>query len=298
MRKLLILAWIGFMAQWVDGSLGMGYGLTSTSLLLMAGVAPAVASASVHLAEVVTTAASGISHLRFGNVDRETVRKLTIPGSIGAFVGALLLSRLPGDMVKPYISIFLFLLGAYIFIRFLFHTLPKPVPRKQKRGFLTSLGLVAGFLDATGGGGWGPLTTPMLITRNHLEVRKVVGSVDTSEFAVSVAATLGFLLALGWEPINWYWVIALMIGGVFAAPFAAWVVRRVNPRLLGVAIGGLIIVSNARILMGEWGFMDQIQFTIYGFLLAIWLGSLVFVVWRNRKLSPSSSHEEIKLQGE
>src|SRR3954471_3340417 len=120
MRRLVVLALIGLAAQLVDGSLGMAYGVTSTSLLLMFGIAPAVASASVHMAEVVTTAASGVSHIRFGNVDKSVVYKLIIPGSIGAFIGACFLGSIPGDIVKPYVSIFLFILGVYVIYRFLF----------------------------------------------------------------------------------------------------------------------------------------------------------------------------------
>lgn len=121
MQRLIVFVIIGFFAQLVDGSLGMAYGVTSTSLLLVFGIAPAMASASVHMAEVVTTAASGISHIRFGNVDKQTVYRMILPGSIGAFLGACFLSHLPGDLVKPYIAFFLLLLGIYIFLRFLFH---------------------------------------------------------------------------------------------------------------------------------------------------------------------------------
>ena len=120
MKKLIVFALIGFAAQLVDGSLGMAYGVTSTSLLLLFGIAPAVASASVHMAEVVTTAASGLSHLKFGNVDKTVVMRLIIPGSIGAFTGACFLSNLPGERAKPYIAAFLFVLGIYVMSRFLF----------------------------------------------------------------------------------------------------------------------------------------------------------------------------------
>src|SRR4051812_36199683 len=159
MKKLITFALIGFLAQLIDGSLGMAYGVTSTTLLLTFGIAPAMASASVHLAEVVTTAASGFSHMKFGNVDRQAVIKLIIPGSIGAFAGACFLSNLPGDIVKPYISIFLLLLGGYVLVRFLFKSNhsneEKSISLSNKKSI--TLGLVAGFADATGGGGWGPI---------------------------------------------------------------------------------------------------------------------------------------------
>lgn len=206
MERLVILALIGFFAQLVDGSLGMAYGLTSTSLLLLFGIAPSIASASVHLAEVVTTAASGISHWKFGNVDRNVVLRLIVPGSLGAFVGACFLSSLPGHLVKPYVSGFLFLLGLYVllrFVRFPVNTNTSVAPEKRSTNWTdTPLGLVAGFLDATGGGGWGPLTTPVLLARKDLEPRKVIGSVDTSEFAIAVSASLGFLLTLGLSLIH------------------------------------------------------------------------------------------------
>jgi len=159
MKKLLIFAFIGLLAQLIDGALGMAYGVTSSSLLLAFGIAPAVASASVHLSEVVTTAASGASHIKFGNVDKQTVYRLVIPGSIGAFLGATFLSNLPGDLAKPYISLFLLSLGVYVLIRFLFKyqqsTETKNIAISRKQSI--SLGLIAGFADATGGGGWGQL---------------------------------------------------------------------------------------------------------------------------------------------
>lgn len=247
MKKLIVFALIGFAAQLVDGSLGMAYGVTSTSLLLLFGIAPAVASASVHMAEVVTTAASGLSHLKFGNVDKTVVMRLIIPGSIGAFTGACFLSNLPGERAKPYIAAFLFVLGIYVMSRFLFGKENRVKSgKKPPTRLLIPLGLVAGFADSTGGGGWGPLSTPVLLSRNEMETRKVIGTVDTSEFAIAVSATLGFLISLGPENFHWPWMIALMAGGIVAAPIAAWLVRIIPSRLLGVLVGGLIIVTNAK----------------------------------------------------
>lgn len=201
MKKLIVFVTVGFIAQLIDGSLGMAYGVTSTTLLLAFGITPAVASASVHLAEVVTTAASGASHIKFGNVDRDMVIKLIIPGSLGAFVGACFLSNLPGDFIKPYVSLFLLALGFYIMYRFLFLSARQDSqpPKKFSNKQLIPLGLVAGFLDATGGGGWGPIATPVLLANKGMEARKVVGTVDTSEFAVALSATIGFVISLGWE---------------------------------------------------------------------------------------------------
>ncbi|MFE3974032.1 MULTISPECIES: sulfite exporter TauE/SafE family protein [unclassified Peribacillus] len=290
MRKLIIFAFIGFLAQLIDGSLGMAYGVTSTSLLLTFGIAPAVASASVHLAEVVTTAASGISHLKFGNVDRQALFKLIIPGSVGAFAGACFLSNLPGDVIKPYISIFLLFLGVYVLFRFL-KTSQKINEKKSinlSRKKSIALGLIAGFADATGGGGWGPITTPVLLSQEGVPARKVVGTVDTSEFAIAVSATLGFLIALGWQEVNWFWVISLMVGGIIAAPIAAWIVTKLPSYLLGVLVGGFIILTNARTLIATWTNHDHWTPYIYMIILIAWAGSLVFVIRNNKK----GSHKE------
>jgi uncharacterized protein len=284
MKKLIVLALIGLFAQLIDGSLGMAYGVTSTSLLLVAGIAPAAASASVHLAEVVTTAASGASHIKFGNVDRQVVLRLILPGSIGAFVGACFLSNLPGDVIKPYISIFLIILGIYILYRFLFKLGEKkatasgrPFTKKQ----LVPLGLLAGFLDATGGGGWGPVTTPVLMAKQDMKTRKVIGSVDTSEFAVAVSASIGFFIALGWEQVEWLWVGALMLGGVIAAPIAAWLVRLIPSHILGVLVGGLIIITNTRTLLHTLGVSHNMLFSIYFVLAAFWAVGVIYAVKSN-----------------
>ncbi|MCM3653238.1 sulfite exporter TauE/SafE family protein [Metabacillus litoralis] len=280
MKKLIIFALIGLLAQLIDGSLGMAYGVTSTSLLLAFGIAPAVASASVHLAEVVTTAASGVSHIKFGNVDKQTVYRLIIPGSIGAFLGATFLSNLPGDLAKPYISIFLLLLGVYVLIRFLFQFKPQEegkglnLTRKQS----IPLGLIAGFADATGGGGWGPIATPVLLSRKGMSARKVVGTVDTSEFAIAVSATLGFFISLGWEEVNWLWVGALMIGGIIAAPIAAWLVRKIHPQLMGVLVGGFIILVNARTLLTTWIDDSSTYPFIYIGIALLWIGAIIFSI--------------------
>lgn len=280
MQKLLVLAFIGFFAQLIDGALGMAYGVSSSSLLLAFGIAPAVASASVHLSEVATTAASGISHIKFGNVDRKMVYRLIIPGSIGAFTGACFLSSLPGDVVKPYVSTFLLLLGFYVLFRFLFvfrkneEKEAKPLSIKQS----IPLGLLAGFADATGGGGWGPIATPILLTKKGMSARKVVGTVDTSEFAIAVSATVGFVISLGWETVNWMWVAALMIGGVIAAPIAAWIVRIVPPQLMGLLVGGFIILVNARTILNTWIADASLYPYIYLLLVIGWGAAIIFGV--------------------
>jgi uncharacterized membrane protein YfcA len=285
MRKLIIFVVIGFVAQLIDGSLGMAYGVTSSSLLLTFGIAPAIASASIHLSEVVTTAVSGVAHIKFGNVDRQALFKLIIPGSIGAFIGALFLSNIPGDIVKPYISLFLLILGLYVLFRFLFRFNPGSeknsidLSRRQS----ISLGLIAGFADATGGGGWGPLTTPILLSKKGASARKVVGTVDTSEFAIAVSATLGFMISLGWGEVNWLWVIALMLGGIVAAPIAAWLVQKLPSYLLGVLVGGFIILTNARTLLISWSVNNLSIAIIYMVISIGWVVAIIFAVQKNKK---------------
>ena len=285
MKRLIIFAFIGFLAQLIDGSLGMAYGVTSSSLLLTFGMAPAIASASIHISEVITTAASGMAHMKFGNVDSQALYKLIIPGSIGAFIGACFLSNLPGDMVKPYISLFLLILGIYVVIRLLFKV--KKDSEKKNLNLSTKqaipLGLIAGFADATGGGGWGPLTTPILMSKEGNSARKVIGTVDTSEFAIAISATLGFLISLGWQDINWFWVIALMLGGVIAAPIAAWLVRILPSYLLGVFVGGFIVLTNVWTLLKAWSISDLGETFIYVVIFTLWIIAIIFVKQKNQK---------------
>src|SRR3954454_22868177 len=206
----------------------MGYGVTSTTLLLALGTNPATASATVHLAEIGTNLASGVAHWRFGNVDWKVVAKIGVPGAVGSFAGATVLSNLSTEVAAPVMSLILLALGLYLLVRFTFRgidrrNLGKPVRKR----FLAPLGLVAGFVDATGGGGWGPVGTPALLASGRMEPRKVIGSIDTSEFLVSVAASLGFLLSLGSQGIDATWALGLLAGGLVAAPIAAWLVRHI-----------------------------------------------------------------------
>jgi len=279
-RSLIVLSFVGFLAQLIDGALGMAYGVTSTSLLLVAGIGPAAASASVHLAEIGTTLASGAAHWRFGNVDWRVVGRIGVPGAIGAFLGATALSHLSTSAAKPWTSTILLTLGAYLLVRFaITRTLPVR-PGQLRRRFLAPLGLTAGFVDATGGGGWGPVATPALLTSGRLEPRKVVGSVDTSEFLVAAAASIGFLLALGSSGFVGWTVAALLIGGLVAAPVAAWLVRIVPARALGAAVGGLIIVTNARTLLTAFDVATDTRVLVYALLYAVWAAALTLAVRR------------------
>jgi uncharacterized membrane protein YfcA len=293
MRKLLIFAIVGFFAQLIDGSLGMGYGLTSTSLLMAFSVAPAVASASVHMSEIVTTAASGVSHYRFGNVDKKMLFKLMIPGALGAFIGAAFLSSIPGDLIKPYLSFFLILMGIYVLSRFSFkQNNSKDTEGEESEGsstwYLVPLGAVAGFFDSVGGGGWGPINTPTLLSRKGAVPRKVIGTVGASEFAVTTSATLGFLLFLGWEQLNWIWVAAFIIGGVIAAPIAAYLVRIIPSYLLGVVVGGFIILTNLNTVLNALGTSSELTPVIYSILGFGWIFAIAWTVRNNLRLDRSS----------
>lgn len=249
MRTLILLGLIGLAAQLVDGSLGMAYGVTSSTLLLTAGLAPASVSATVHLAEIGTTLASGASHWRFGNIDWRVVGFMAVPGGIAAFLGANVLTA-SGEAAEPVMSALLLLLGIYVVWRFLRLPDRRPSFSGKVPGFLlVQLAMVAGFMDAIGGGGWGPVGTPTLLASGRIRPRKVVGSIDASEFVVSLGASAGFLLALGHTGINLPFVLALLIGGIIAAPVAAWLVRLMAPRILAVGAGGLIIFTNARTLL-------------------------------------------------
>jgi uncharacterized membrane protein YfcA len=284
MQILIVLIVVGFLAQLVDGALGMAYGATSSSLLLAAGLSPASASASVHLAELGTTAASGVSHWRFGNVDWRTVRRIGIPGAAGAFVGAVVLSSVSAEIARPWMAGILLALGVYILCRFTLLGPPKPRGRRYVRGrYLAPLGLGAGFVDATGGGGWGPVATPTILATGKYEPRKVIGSVDTSEFLVALAASIGFLVTLGGQGVAVTYVVALLIGGIAAAPVAAWLVRLVTPALLGASVGGLILITNSRTLFDAYGVSGDVRRPAYLALAAVWIVAVGVVVRRQRR---------------
>src|ERR687894_776626 len=263
----------------------MAYGVTSTTLLLAVGLSPALASASVHIAEVGTTLASGVSHWRFGNVDWSKIGWLAVPGGVGAFFGAVVLaSVITAEAAEPIVAIFLFCLGVYILARFSFRRTTKPVQvRPVPRMFLGPLGLVAGFLDAAGGGGWGPISTPTLLSSGRMEPRKIIGTVDTSEFLVALSASIGFLLALTFAQIPWTVVGALLVGGVIAAPIAAYIVRILPARILGTAVGGVILITNMRTFMGAVGIEGATALLLYAVIIVVWIAALVHSIMVNRQ---------------
>jgi uncharacterized membrane protein YfcA len=278
-KTLIVLALAGLGAQLVDGSLGMGYGVTSTTLLLALGTNPAAASATVHLAEIGTNLASGLSHWRFGNVDWKVVAKIGVPGAVGAFVGATVLSNLSTEVAAPVMSLILLALGVYLLVRFTLRGIDKRhLGKPMRKRFLGPLGLAAGFIDATGGGGWGPVSTPAILASGRMEPRKTIGSIDTSEFLVSMAASLGFFFALGSQGINLFWVLGLLAGGLVAAPLAAWLVRYVPPRLLGAGVGGMIILTNTKSLLNsDWiDAPDAVRYAVYAVVYVTWAAAVAW----------------------
>ncbi len=233
---------VGLLAQLVDGTMGMGYGATSTSFLLALGVPPAVSSTGVHVAEMFTSGASAVSHIKFGNINKKLVRYLILPGVIGSAVGAYLLADvIDGQAIKPYISVYMMVLGGIIIYKALKKNIVKK--RTKRLGVLATFG---GFMDAVGGGGWGPIVTSTLIGRGR-DPRYTIGSVNTAEFAVSLASGVTFLIFQGIN--SWQIIAGLIVGGVLAAPLAAYLVNRVPRKPLMILVGLLVIILSLRTLV-------------------------------------------------
>lgn len=224
---------VGFAAQLIDGALGMAYGLTATSLLLTTGIPPAAASATVHIAECFTSGVSAISHHAFGNIDRDLVRRLLLPAVLGAVLGAYVLTSIPADAMRPVIALYLLAMGVVIVVKVFRRFPPRSVTRH-----LVPLGLFGGFVDAAGGGGWGPIVASNLIARGA-EVRTTVGSVIAVEFFVTAAASSMFLVMLG--TVVWKMVLGLALGGLVAAPAGAWLASRLPTRPFLLLVGLLIM---------------------------------------------------------
>jgi uncharacterized membrane protein YfcA len=241
-NEFVLYLLVGLAAQLVDGTLGMAYGITSTSFLLTLGVPPAVSSTSVHVAEMFTTGASAISHFKFKNINKKLFRSLLIPGVLGSITGAYLLSDyIDGDVIKPYISVYMVILGIVI--------IRKAVKKnivKNKTKNISALAGFGGFMDSIGGGGWGPIVTSTLLGQGR-DPRYTIGSVNAAEFAISFASGITFLIFHGVN--SWQVVLGLIVGGVIAAPFGAILVNKVRRKPLMILVGVLVISLSLRTII-------------------------------------------------
>jgi hypothetical protein len=228
---------VGVGAQIVDGALGMAYGVISSTLLLALGVHPAAASAGVHVAETCTTFVSAISHIWHRNVDWKLFSRLVIPGVIGGVLGAYVLSNVTGDWVKPTIQTYLALIGLWLIWRGFIYPTTARTPR-----FVEPLGLVGGFLDASGGGGWGPVVTSNLLIQGA-SPRHTIGTVNSVEFVLTLAISITFFFSLGPTAFT-IATVGLLIGGVIAAPFGAMLARHIAPKALMVAVGMVLTATS------------------------------------------------------
>ena len=236
--EFFLLIGIGFLAQIIDGALGMAFGVISTSAMLTIGLPPAQASALVHTAEVFTTGASAASHIYHRNIDWRLVRKLGIAGVLGAIVGAWMLSNVDAAVMRPFVFGYLLLMGIYILLK----SMRISARRDAPAGWTTPVGFVAGFLDASGGGGWGPVTTSTLVGSGHAP-RQTVGSVNATEFFITTAAATTFFIELGAAPLQN--LVPLVIGGVLAAPLGGWAVKHMPARTLMIAVGVVLVALSA-----------------------------------------------------
>lgn len=229
---------VGLVAQAVDGALGMAYGITSTSFLMATGSSPAVASASVHIAEVFTTGVSGLAHLRLGNVSRQLFLRLLLPGIVGATAGAWLVSSVDAAVIKPVVAAYLLLMGLFVLSKaFRARRAARGAPRH-----VAKLGLAGGFVDAVGGGGWGPVVTTTLVGTGH-DPRLTIGSVNLAEFFLTFVSAGVFTVLVPETP--WPTVAGLVVGGLFAAPLAALMTARLDTHVLLVLVGAVIVAISS-----------------------------------------------------
>ena len=247
LAALLPFIAIGFAAQLVDGALGMAFGVICNTLLVgVVGVAPAQASAQVHVVKAFTGAISGLSHVLHGNVDWRLFWKLTPAAIVGGVIGAYVLSSVDGALAKPFVLLFLTAIGLHLLWRGIGY---RPIQRKVRH--VRPLGLIGGLLDATGGGGWGPVVTSNLLMQGA-EPRIVVGTVNTVEFFLTVAISAAFIFHLGVSDLAGA-TLGLLIGGVLAAPLGAWAARHFPPRMLMILVGIVLTITSAYGLWSAWG---------------------------------------------
>ena len=247
LNALLPFIAVGFAAQLVDGALGMAFGVISNTLLVgVLGVPPALASQRVHLVECFTTATSGVSHLLHGNVDKRLFFRLLLPGMVGGILGAYVLTSIDAGVVKPFVLLYLSAIGIYILIRGIFYP-----PKITEAKLIAPLGLFGGFLDAAGGGGWGPVVTSNLLIQGA-DPRKVVGTVNTVEFFLTVTVSAAFIYHLGFADVAGP-TLGLLIGGLAAAPLGAFAAKRFNPRHMLILVGIVLTVTSAYGVYRAWG---------------------------------------------
>lgn len=259
LESILLFTIIGFCAQIVDGAIGMAYGLISSSILISFGIPPAVASAAVHTSEIVTTGVSGLSHAMFKNVDYKLFRRLAIPGIVGSVLGAYIITRIPLEIAKPVIATYLLIMGVVIcykaikgekYWRVIKSMLSTKVsehrlPSEHAVG-LRSMGFLGGFFDAAGGGGWGAIVTSSLLAQGTTP-HYTIGSVNLTEFLVAVSSSATFFIAF--KVVHWQIILGLIIGGAIAAPFAAYMARRMHPKIIMLLAGAVIIILSLRVLI-------------------------------------------------
>lgn len=245
-ERFFLVAGIGFFGQLIDGALGMAYGISCSSLLMGLGVSPVLASASVHTAEVFTSGISGLSHLRFGNLNKRLFLRIVITGSAGSIAGALMLSTvMDGALIKPWIGLYLALMGLSVLRKGLMTS--KAVQAKPR--YVEWLALAGGFFDAFGGGGWGPIVTSNILHQGN-NPRETIGTVSTAEFFVTFFSTGIFLMFVGVE--SWSLVMALILGGVIAAPLGAWYASKISRKWLMLLTGGVIIIVSLYSVYTSW----------------------------------------------
>ncbi|MEN9682767.1 MAG: hypothetical protein RLZZ427_518 [Pseudomonadota bacterium] len=247
LAALLPFIGVGFAAQLVDGALGMAFGVISNTLLVgVLGLPPALASQRVHLVECFTTATSGISHLLHGNVDKKLFLRLLLPGVIGGVLGAYVLSSLDASVVKPFVLLYLSAIGIYILVRGIAYP-----PQIKEAKLIAPLGLFGGFLDAAGGGGWGPVVTSNLLIQGA-DPRKVVGTVNTVEFFLTLTVSAAFIWHLGIADVAGA-TLGLLIGGLLAAPLGAWAAKHFNPKAMLILVGIVLTLTSAYGVYKAWG---------------------------------------------
>ncbi len=274
-----LFAFVGAAAQFVDGLLGMGFGITSASLLTILGYGAVAASAGTHAAKVGTTLVSGVSHWREGNVDWRVLITVGVPGAVGAFVGAVVLTNIAIEGARIWMAAILFLLGLTIIARFGYGKSLFPTMKLRTRN-LWPIGLFGGFVDATGGGGWGPVATPSLMTVTRHKPHRIVGTVSASEFLVAASASLGFLFGAGEAGIPWLAVLGLVIGGIITAPIAARLAKKAPTAPLGVAVGGMVLIANTAVIASVFGIPGAIATAIAVIELLITIAIVIQVIKR------------------